>query len=122
MFFLLAAKNNSGSGVVTGITPSKSTIVGVSQLWTLIGGVADIALLAAVAGILFSAALMAIGHHSGNGQTADKGRKGLLAAIVATVVIGGAAAIINFAFNTGSSFHGNVGLLFISNLHGGLRF
>ena len=92
------------STVVNPISPSQTSIVGVSKLWSLVGGVADVALLASVAGILLSAALMAIGHHSGNGQTADKGRKGLLSAIVATIIIGGAAAIINFGFNVGSGF------------------
>jgi hypothetical protein len=85
--------------------PSGGTPIGLPgtpQLQGLINGFGTWALLAAIAGMLVGAALWALGHHSSNYQQATNGRKGLLVAGLAALVIGATPALINFFFHIGA--------------------
>jgi MFS family permease len=80
-----------------------NTLPGTAQLQTLISGLGTWALMAALAGMLLGAALWALGHHSSNYQQAANGRKGLLVAGFAALIIGAAPALISFFFSLGGS-------------------
>ena len=84
------------------ITPG-TQLPGTDQLHTLISGLGTWALMAALVGMLLGAALWALGHHSSNYQQAANGRKGLLVAGFAALLIGAAPALINFFFSLGGS-------------------
>ena len=79
---------------------------GTSELQGLISGFGTWALMAAVAGMLLGAAMWALGHHSSNYQQAANGRKGLLVAGIAALVIGATPALISFLFHVGTSVSG----------------
>lgn len=79
---------------------------GTPQLQGLINGFGTWALLAAIAGMLLGAALWALGHHSSNYQQAANGRKGLLVAGLAALVIGATPALITFFFTVGAQVSG----------------
>jgi len=76
---------------------------GTDQLQQLINGLGTWALMAALAGMFLGAALWALGHHSSNYQQAASGRKGLLVAGFAALIVGAAPALINFFFALGGS-------------------
>src|SRR5258708_6483290 len=79
------------------VTPG-AKLPGTDQLQTLINGLGTWALMAALVGMLLGAALWALGHHSSNYQQAANGRKGLLVAAFAALIVGAAPALINFFF------------------------
>ena len=88
----------------TDVTVSPGTkLPGTDQLQTLINGLGTWALMAALVGMLLGAALWALGHHSSNYQQAANGRKGLLVAGFAALIVGAAPALINFLFTLGGS-------------------
>jgi hypothetical protein len=99
MFPILSA---TGVSVQSG----SSTLPGTDVLQTLINGLGNWALMGALAGMLLGAALWAVGHHSSNYQQSANGRKGLLIAGFAALVIGAAPGLINFFFALGGSVHG----------------
>jgi MFS family permease len=86
------------------VTPGQK-LPGTAQLQTLINGLGTWALMAALVGMLIGAALWALGHHSSNYQQAANGRRGLVVAGLAALIIGAAPALINFFFNLGNSVH-----------------
>jgi MFS family permease len=79
------------------------SLPGTDQLQRLVDGLGTWALMAALVGMLLGAALWALGHHSANYQQAANGRKGLLVAGFAALLIGAAPALINFFFTLGGS-------------------
>ena len=91
-------------GPVPSLHPTAS-LPGTSTLVTLLNGLLDVVLALSLAGLLVSAAMMAFGHHSSNSRAADRGRQGAVASIIAVVLAGGATALLNFAFSTGSHIH-----------------
>jgi hypothetical protein len=91
---------------VTAVTVTPNTsLPGTHTLLNLIGGLATVVTITALAGVLISAGVMAIGHNSSNGRLADRGRTGLVASVFAAVICGAAAALINFAVATGGKVH-----------------
>jgi hypothetical protein len=74
-------------------------------IFSLIDGLAYLVIGLAVLGLLVSAGALAFGTHSSNGRLADRGKTGLLISVVAAIVAGAAAAIINFAVSTGGKIH-----------------
>lgn len=86
---IVAATNLGGE-------PNASGLPGSSALEKLISGVAFWALLAALGGLLISAAVWALSSHSGNYHHASMGRRGTIIAAVAAFLVGAAPAIIAF--------------------------
>lgn len=84
------------------ITPNSNAIPGLSELANLVGALFTVAFLAAVAGVLLSSIVWAVGANSGNAQSASRGKMGVVWCAVAALLAGGATVIVTFAFNAGS--------------------
>jgi hypothetical protein len=97
LFFTLVA--------ATGIkgTPDPNGLPGSAALESLISGVAFWALLAALGGLLISAAIWALSSHSGNYHHSSMGRRGTLVSAVSAFLVGAAPAIIAFFQNLGQT-------------------
>jgi hypothetical protein len=95
LFALLAA------GPVPDFAPDGSVLPGSAQLQHLVNGFGFWALIAAFAGMILGAAMWALGSHASNYQQAYSGRKGVLVAAVAAVVIGAAPTLVRFFFELG---------------------
>lgn len=76
--------------------PDPNGLPGSEALEKLISGVAFWALLAALGGLLISAAVWALSSHSGNYQHATMGRRGTIISAVAAFLVGAAPTIIAF--------------------------
>jgi hypothetical protein len=81
------------------ISPNRDGLPGIAALESIVGALLTFGLIAAVAGIAISAIAWAIGSHSGNPHVAGKGKSGVVIALVAAFLIGGANVLVNF-FNT----------------------
>ena len=88
-----------------GGTPNPNGLPGSAALEQLIGGLAFWGLLAALAGLIVSAAVWALSSHSGNYQHAATGRRGTLVSAGAALLVGAAPAIVAFFENLGRSVH-----------------
>jgi len=99
---MLASAGQKG-GVTFNLAPNSSKIPGASALQGILEGLLWFAAGISLVGLLVSAVAMGIGKHSSNGRLHERGREGLLAALVGTVVAGGGAALITWAFNLGQS-------------------
>ena len=98
----------SVSGLVLAATsinanPSASGLPGSAALEKLVGGLAFWGLLAALAGVIVSAAVWALSSHSGNYHHASVGRRGTLVSAGAALLVGAAPAIIAFFENVGKT-------------------
>lgn len=85
------------------ITPNSSGLPGVSALEHIVGALLTFGTIAAVAGIVLSAATWAVGSHTSNPQIVSRGRSGVLASLVAAVLIGGALVLVNFFLHIGAT-------------------
>jgi hypothetical protein len=86
-----------------GAKPDPNGLPGSTALESLISGLAFWALLAALAGLLVSAAVWALSSHSGNYHHTSMGRRGTLISAVAAFLVGAAPAIIAFFENLGQT-------------------
>jgi hypothetical protein len=78
------------------ISPNRDGLPGIAALESIVGALLTFGLIAAVAGIAISAIAWAIGSHSGNPHVAGKGKSGVVIALVAAFLIGGANVLVNF--------------------------
>jgi len=78
------------------IQPNRTGLPGIASLESIVGALLTFGLVAAVAGIAISAIAWAIGSHSGNPNVAGKGKSGVLVALAAAFLIGGATFLVNF--------------------------
>jgi hypothetical protein len=97
LFFTLVAATGIGG------TPDPNGLPGSAALESLISGVAFWALLAALGGLLVSAAIWALSSHSGNSHHSSLGRRGTLISAVSAFLVGAAPAIIAFFQNLGQT-------------------
>src|SRR5437762_14033225 len=93
----------AASGI--GGAPNPNGLPGSAALEKLISGVAFWALLAALGGLLISAAVWALSSHSGNYHHSALGRRGTVISALAAFLVGAAPAIINFFENLGTTVH-----------------
>ena len=93
--------NLIGAGIP--VTPDPTGLPGSNALLSLVNGLAFWGLLAALAGLVVSAAVWALSSHSGNYQQAATGRRGTLVSAAAAFLVGAAPAIIAFFQNLGGT-------------------
>ena len=87
------------------VKPNPNGLPGTSALEKLINGLAAVALLGCVAGVLIGAAQWALGCKSNNYSHASDGKSKVLYGLIGAFVVGAAAAIINFFYSSGSAVH-----------------
>ena len=83
--------------------PNPNGLPGSPALQQLVDGLAFWGLLAALAGLVVSAAVWALSAQSGNYQHASMGRRGTLVAAAAAFLVGAAPAIVSFFENLGNT-------------------
>jgi hypothetical protein len=87
------------------MTPDPGNLPGGAVLQRLTDGLAGWALIGALIALLIGAAAWALGSHAQNYQQSFAGRKTVLVAGLAALLIGAAPAIINFFFHAGQGVH-----------------
>src|SRR5262249_10615013 len=85
--------------------PDPNGLPGSPALEQLVNGLAFWGLLAALAGLVISAAVWALSAHSGNYHHASVGRRGTLVSAAAAFLVGAAPAIVAFFENLGNTVH-----------------
>lgn len=83
------------------LNPDTASLPGGAVLQQFVNGVGGWALVLALAALVLSAAAWALGANSQNYQYVQNGKRGVMYAALAAVLIGGSAAIINFFFAQG---------------------
>lgn len=105
---LLAATTGKGPGVspavVPNLAPSRTGLPGTPVLMGLANGLGFWALIAAVVGVVVGGVVWAFGHYSQNFQQSYNGRKGVMVAGLAALLIGGATQIVRFFVQKGAGF------------------
>jgi Family of unknown function (DUF6112) len=87
------------------LSPSTTALPGSAVLQQIADGLASWALIGALIALLLGAGLWAVGSHTQNMHQSAQGRRAVLAAIVAAILIGAAPTLVNFFFNAGQSVH-----------------
>lgn len=87
------------------VSPNPNGLPGMPALQKLVDGLAALALLGCVAGVLIGAAQWALGSRSNNYSHASDGKSKVLYGLLGAFVVGAAAAIINFFYSSGAAVH-----------------
>jgi NhaP-type Na+/H+ or K+/H+ antiporter len=85
------------------VNPNPRGLPGTQALDKLVDGLAAIALLGCVAGVLIGALQWALGSRSNNYSHASDGKSKVLYGLIGAFVVGAAAAIINFFYDSGTA-------------------
>ena len=93
-------------GVVTlaqrvNLDPDPGSLPGGDVLQSLTNGIAGFALIFCLIGLVLSAGLWALGSNSNNYQQTFVGKRGFAVCAMGSLLIGAAAAIINFFYGAG---------------------
>ena len=88
------------------ISPNDKGLPGLGELQTVVGSLLTVALIVAVAAVAISGIAWAIGNHSANPVVATRGKSGVMVALAAAVLVGGAVAIVDFFWNIGAGIGG----------------
>jgi hypothetical protein len=84
-------------------TPDFSALPGAGPFQHVINGVGAFALFLSLAGVIIGGAMWGIGSLSSNYHQAAVGKRATLYSIVGAVIVGAAAALVNWAFNLGQT-------------------
>lgn len=85
------------------LNPNPSKLPGGQVLERLTDGIAGFALIFCLIGLVVGAGLWALGGTSSNYQQTLVGKRAFAVSVVGALLIGGAAAIINFFYGAGQS-------------------
>ena len=83
------------------LNPDPDELPGGNVLSSLTDGLAGFALVFCLIGLVVGAGMWALGSNSSNFNQTMVGKRAVVISAVAALLIGGAAAIINFAFDAG---------------------
>jgi cobalamin synthase len=84
------------------LSPSITALPGSQVLQQLANGLAAWALVGSLIALVIGAVVWALGSHSQNMHQSMAGRRAVVTAVAAALLVGGAPAIINFFFHAGS--------------------
>lgn len=90
-----------GPGGQVNPTIDKTGLPGGDSLSHMVGGAMYYGLILCIAAVVIGAATWGLSAYNGNYQGAYLGRRGVLGGFLGAVLIGAAAAIVNFAFGAG---------------------
>lgn len=85
------------------IDPNTDGLPGITQLRTIVGAVMTVGLILAVLGLIVSAIVWAMGANSANPHLAGRGKSGVLIALGAAILCGGAVTLVNFFWDVGQA-------------------
>jgi hypothetical protein len=85
------------------MTPDFNALPGAGPIQQIIDGVGAFALFLSLTGIIIGGAMWGVGSLSSNYHQAAVGKRATLYSIAGAIVIGAAGALVNWAFNLGSS-------------------
>lgn len=85
------------------LTPTPTDLPGSAALQRFANGLAGWALIGALIALVIGAALWAFGSHSQNMHQSMAGRRAVITAVLAALLIGAAPMLINFFFSTGQA-------------------
>ena len=85
------------------VKPDPSGLPGIPAAQKLVDGLAAVALLGCVAGVLLGAAQWALGSRSNNYSHSSDGKSKVLYGLLGAFIVGAAAAIINFFYSSGAA-------------------
>lgn len=94
-------KGNILLGQTVNLNPDPSKLPGGEVLQSLTNGIAGFALIFCLIGLVLSAGLWALGSNSNNYQQTFVGKRGFAVCAMGALLIGAAAAIINFFYGAG---------------------
>jgi Family of unknown function (DUF6112) len=83
------------------LNPDPDKLPGGDVLQSLTNGIAGFALIFCLIGLVLSAGLWALGSNSNNYQQTFAGKRGLAVCAMGALLIGAAAAVINFFYGAG---------------------
>jgi hypothetical protein len=83
------------------VSPNTTGLPGINTMSNIVGALLTIGLISCVAGLVLAAIVWAIGSHSSNPNLASRGKAGVLVALVAAILIGGANVLVDFFVTTG---------------------
>src|SRR3989442_883157 len=86
----------------TNIPRNDNGLPGVKAAEKMVGALLTFGVIAAIAGLAISAIVWAVGGHSSNPQMTHRGKTGVLVALIAAVLIGGADSLVQFFTNAGT--------------------
>lgn len=85
------------------VSPNSSGLPGISELENIVGALLTVGLIAALAGLVISASVWAVGNHSANPVLSTRGKSGVIISFIAAALTGGAVALINFFAGAGGA-------------------
>ena len=89
--------------VAVTLTPSTTALPGGAVLQQIANGIASWSLIACLIALVLGAGVWAVGSHFQNSSQSMAGRRAVVTAIGAAILIGAAPELINFFFSTGLS-------------------
>jgi len=87
------------------LNPDPAQLPGGGTLQQLVNGIGGWALILSLVGLVIGAAAWALGAHSQNYHQSLAGRRAVLVAGLAALLIGAAPTLINFFFGAGAGLH-----------------
>ncbi|QMU74835.1 hypothetical protein GXW83_02645 [Streptacidiphilus sp. PB12-B1b] len=88
-----------------GITPADGGLPGLAVLKEVMGSINLFAIILVVGALAVSAGVWAWGHHSGGHQAEANGKKGVLVAAGAALLLGAANGVVEFFSALGTQVH-----------------
>ena len=85
------------------LDPNPGLLPGGNVLQMLTNGIAGLALIICLLGLIVGAGVWALGSHSSNFQQSVVGKRAVLISGVAALLVGAAPALINFMFGAGTT-------------------
>ena len=89
--------------LIADISPNSTGLPGISSLQNIVGALLTVGLIACLAGLVLAAIFWAVGHHSANPSIAARGKAGVLVAVVASILMGGANVLVDFFVHAGGA-------------------